>query len=236
MRESRSNINSSNRFQSALDKLIKKSGLEEKDFIIPTKILFNGGSCKSDMVQVRILDLFKKWSSRIEPQILSSESMSLAVAHGAHYYSCAKTTGKGVRIRSGVARSYYLGLEGAAPAIPGLKAPIHGLCVVPQGTEEGSSLASIEKKFALKTGKKVQFRFYSSNTRAGDSVGTMVEDANENLKDSGLLEVSLDVEEKTETRVPVQLKTEVSEIGTLNLKMQDISSSRSWSLEYNVRS
>ena len=41
-----------------------------------------------------------------------------AVARGAAYYGLARH-GKGVRIRGGVPRTYYVGIESAMPAVPG---------------------------------------------------------------------------------------------------------------------
>ena len=43
-----------------------------------------------------------------------------AVARGAAYYGAARH-GKGVRIRGGIARSYYVGIESAMPAVPGIR-------------------------------------------------------------------------------------------------------------------
>ncbi len=59
-----------------------------------------------------------------------------AVARGAAYYGLARQ-GKGVRVRGGVPRSYYIGIEAAMPAVPGMKPPLKALTVVPFGMEEG---------------------------------------------------------------------------------------------------
>src|SRR6202035_2548534 len=71
-----------------------------------------------------------------------------AVAHGAAYYGLARM-GKGVRIRGGVPRTYYVGIESSLPAIPGMSAPMKALTVVPFGLEEGSRVELSARKFAL---------------------------------------------------------------------------------------
>ena len=62
----------------------------------------------------------------------------LAVAQGAAVYGRHRATGKGMRIKAGAARSYYVGLETSMPAVPGFRPPVKALCVVPQGMEEGT--------------------------------------------------------------------------------------------------
>jgi hypothetical protein len=62
-------------------------------------------------------------------------------------------TGKGVRIKAGAARSYYIGLETSMPAVPGYKPPLKALCVVPQGMEEGTELLIEGREFGLVTGR-----------------------------------------------------------------------------------
>jgi len=49
--------------------------------------------------------------------------------------------GKGLRIRGGTARAYYVGIESAVPAVPGLEPPVSAMCVAPFGMEEGTEAA-----------------------------------------------------------------------------------------------
>ena len=82
---------------------------------------------------------------------------------GAAIYGRNRATGKGIRIKAGTARSYYIGLESSMPAIPGFKPPIKALCVVPQGMEEGSELLIDGQEFGLLTGQPADFRFFASD-------------------------------------------------------------------------
>ena len=70
-------------------------------------------------------------------KVLHGTDLDLAVARGAAYYGLVRR-GKGVRIRGGTARAYYVGVETSLPAVPGSPPPIKALCVVPFGMEEGT--------------------------------------------------------------------------------------------------
>ena len=104
-----------------------------------------------------------------------------AVARGATYYGLART-GKGVRIRGGVPRTYYVGIETSLPAVPGLPAPLKALVVAPFGLEEGSTVELPQRKFALVVGEPADFRFFSSLTRKSDASGTLLEKSRRNWK------------------------------------------------------
>ena len=60
-----------------------------------------------------------------------------AVSRGAAYYGAARS-GRGVRIRGGIPRTYYVGIQSSMPAVPGMPAPMKALTVAPFGMEEGT--------------------------------------------------------------------------------------------------
>jgi hypothetical protein len=213
------------------DRVRERDGVS---FVSPTAVLFNGGVFKADPVRERVLSLLREWSG--DPvQELAGAHFDLAVAKGAAVYARLRLTGEGIRIRSGTARSYYLGLETAMPAVPGMTPPVRGICVVPQGMEEGSEAPLPGREFGLAVGEPVQFRFFSSAVRAGDGVGTVVEEVEE-LEETAGLEVTLPpVEEGAGQVVPVRLHSRVTELGTLELWMRHEGSGRQWKVEFNVR-
>src|SRR5262249_50550552 len=86
--------------------------------LLPSAVLFNGGVFKAAELRRRVLEVLGDWAKRPVPELESSD-LDLAVAHGAAYYGMVRR-GRGIRIRGGVARSYYVGLETAAPAVPGV--------------------------------------------------------------------------------------------------------------------
>src|SRR5204863_9573296 len=115
---------------------------------------------------------FKKKGER--PTVLpANDDLDYAVARGAAYYAFAKQ-GKGIRIRGGTARSYYVGIETAGLAIPGAPRPLRALCVVPFGMEEGTSVDVPSGEIGLVVGEPATFRFFSSPTRKTDKPGDLL--------------------------------------------------------------
>lgn len=208
----------------------------ERATLRPSKILFNGGVFRSELLRRRVQDLLSQWFGD-EIAELSGAEYELSVAKGAAYYARAKRLNQGLRIRSGTSHSYYLGIEAGGMAIPGFKAPIKGLCIIPQATEEGQYLPLEDKEFALITGQPAQFMLFSSRLRAGDELGSMVGDAEKDLELSARLSITLPADEEHELgqRVPVRLDAEVTETGTLALYMKQVASDQKWQLEFDLR-
>ena len=77
------------------------------------------------------------------------------------------------------------------PAIPGFRAPVKALCVVPQGMQEGTELLIEGRTFGLVTGQAAEFWFFSSAVRSGDTPGQILPDAERELEETSLLEVEL---------------------------------------------
>jgi hypothetical protein len=167
-------------------------------------------------------------------RVLSGGDPEHAVARGAAYYGLARR-GRGVRIRGGTARAYYVGIETAMPAVPGVRPPIKALCVVPHGLEEGSEVELPAQEFGLVVGEPTEFRFLSSATRRDDQVGTMVETWEDDLTESAALETTLEWKGQEGTTVPVRLQARVSEVGVLELWCVSRDGSHRWKLEFNVR-
>jgi molecular chaperone DnaK (HSP70) len=201
-----------------------------------TGVLFNGGVFKSNALRDRMIDVLKTCSNNPSLKVLSNPDLELAVAKGAAYYGYLKESGKGVRVRAGVPRSFYIGIDSNMPAIPGYTPPVMGLCVVPQGTEEGTNLAIEDRRFSLVVGQPVRFRFFSTNTRSSDQLGQMVQNAERDLSESDPLVSLMALEgRKSGDLVTVNIQAAVTETGTLILQLKDVSSPASWKLEFNVR-
>jgi len=205
--------------------------------ILPSSVLFNGGVFKSTELRGRVLDVLSEWAGKPVPDLRSTD-LDLAVARGAAYYGQVRQ-GKGVRIRGGVARSYYVGLETSAPAVPGVAPPVKALCVVPMGMEEGTEADVPSSELGLIVGEPAVFRFLSSTTRRDDPLGAVLDRWNpDEIQELAPLETALPVEGdgsgETET-VPVRLHTHVNEVGALELWCRSTRDDRRWKLEYNVR-
>jgi molecular chaperone DnaK (HSP70) len=205
--------------------------------LMPTAVLFNGGVFNAAPIRQRVLDLLASWNNGQPIRELPGSEPDLAVARGAAIYGRHRATGKGMRIKAGAARSYYIGLESAAPAIPGFRPPIKALCVVPQGMQEGSDLLIEGREFGLITGRPADFRFFSSSVRSGDTPGQILPDALKELEETSLLEVEIPpLDDQPESQViPVRINAVVTELGTLELWMKHVNSDRRWKVEFQVR-
>ena len=204
--------------------------------LMPTAVLFNGGVFKAASIRTRVLDLLASWNGGQPVRELQGFEPDLAVARGGAIYGRLRATGKGMRIKAGAARSYYIGLETSMPAIPGYKPPLKALCVVPQGMQEGTELLIEGREFGLVTGRAAEFRFFSSSVRSGDTPGQILPDAERDLDDAGLLEVAIPaLDVPVGQVVPVRVSPVVTELGILELWMRHTNSDRRWKVEFQVR-
>ncbi len=203
--------------------------------LLPSAVLFNGGVFKAAELRRRVLEVLSDWAGRPMPELESSD-LDLAVARGAAYYGLVRR-GQGIRIKGGVARSYYIGLEMAAPAVPGVAPPLKALCVVPMGMEEGTEADVPGPELGLVVGEPAQFQFLGSTTRRDDSVGTILERWNsDELQELDSLETALEAETaRSGEPVPVRLHARVTEVGTLELSCRSTRDQGSWKLEFNLR-
>jgi hypothetical protein len=206
----------------------------------PTHILFNGGVMKAVVLRDRIVEVLNSWLRQEEfdalgaEQILEAPDLEHAVARGAAYYGKARR-GRGVRIRSGASRTYYIGIESAMPAVPGMEAPLKALCVVPFGMEEGTEAAIPGREFGLVVGEPAEFRFLSSSVRKQDQVGSLLEDWGTDIEELSPLEVTLRLDGQQGTVVPVRIETRVTELGTLEVWCVSRDGAQRWKLELNIR-
>jgi molecular chaperone DnaK (HSP70) len=203
-----------------------------------TAVLFNGGVMKARALRQRIVETLDSWSDSPEDdlKVLTGTDLDLAVAHGAAYYGLVRR-GRGVRIRGGTARAYYIGIESSMPAVPGVAPPLKALCVAPFGMEEGTETEVEARDLGLVVGEPAEFRFLSSTTRRDDRVGTLLDDAGE-LAELAPVATALGDESAPDAGqvVPIELRSRVTEIGTLELWcVEKGGAGRKWKLEYNVR-
>jgi Hsp70 protein len=205
----------------------------------PTHILFNGGVLKAAVLRDRVVEVLNGWlrqegfEALATEQILEAPDLEHAVALGAAYYGKARR-GRGVRIRSGASRSYYIGIESSMPAVPGMEAPVKALCVVPFGMEEGTEATIPDREFGLVVGEPAEFRFLSSSVRKHDQVGSLLEDWGDDIEERSPLQVTLNLDGRVGKIVPVRLETRVTEVGTLEIWCVSRDGHR-WKLELNIR-
>jgi molecular chaperone DnaK (HSP70) len=214
--------------------------LDGKAFVHPTAILFNGGVFKAAALKQRVTEVLNGWLEADGGQPvkeLEGADLDLAVARGAAYYGWVRQ-GHGVRIRGGTARSYYVGVESAMPAVPGFEPPVKALCVAPFGMEEGTQADVPPQEFGLVVGEPTRFRFFASSVRRDDKVGHLLEEslAQDDLEELAPIATTLPADGKEPGKlVPVNLQAAVTEIGTLEVRCLEKAGPGRWKLELNVR-
>lgn len=209
----------------------------------PTHVLFNGGVLKAGALRVRLLETLARWFPDRPPRVLAGNAdLDFAVARGAAHYGALKAGGRGVRIRGGAPRSYYLGVESAGLAIPGAPRPLRALCAVPFGVEEGTEVTVPGEPIGLVVGEPAHFRFFSSAVRKTDRPGDLLARwTPEELTETDPLETTLsaaspEAQRKEDGFVPVRLNPRLTELGVLELwAVSTADPAERWKLEFSVR-
>jgi hypothetical protein len=220
------------------------SGLPARggSLLAPSAVLFNGGVLKAASIRERLMNTLNAWlteSGASPARVLPASDLDLAVARGACYYGLVRR-GRGLRIRGGTARAYYVGIESPAPAVPGIAPPVTALCVAPFGMEEGTHADLPPHELGIVVGEPVRFRFFGSTVRRGDAAGTELERWPQGeLEELSPIEITLPAEGRNEGDVvPVRLESQVTPIGTLALEAVPLAPrtpDERWKIELNVR-
>ena len=193
----------------------------------PDAILFNGGFCIPEAARERIVEAIANWFGGEEPgrrpRVLRSDAMHSAVAVGAAYYGGVRR-GKGLRVKAGSARTYYIGTrtEGAA------------VCVLPAGTDEGTTL-QLDREFSVLANRPVSFNLFSSTVQH-DAHGALAElDAAEVHRHAPLVTLLRYGKKLQQMDLAVRLSASFTEVGTLELWCQSVSSPHRWRLQFELR-
>jgi hypothetical protein len=205
-----------------------------RDAGTPTAVLFNGGVMAADAIRERLLAVLRSWCGAGLRELRGIQ-LDQAVARGAAYHGLARR-GRGVRIRGGAARTYYVGVETAMPAVPGMPPPLKAVCVVPRGMEEGDQADVPGQEFGLVVGEQAVFRMLASSSRDDDAVGVVLDEWGDEIEEMTPLEATLEWPQHEGALVPVRLRVQLTEIGTLELWCVARDASRRWKLEFGVRS
>jgi molecular chaperone DnaK (HSP70) len=131
-------------------------------------VLFTGGTLSAKFLQQRLLDLISSWQA-FEPRQLENPDMMLAVAEGAAY-SGGLSSRPERKIRGGYSHSVYLEVEDSED-----EDRKQLICILPQGTEEGTVLTLENLRFSLRVDQMVRFQLYYSNYRHADELEQVVE-------------------------------------------------------------
>jgi len=201
----------------------------------PDAILFNGGFFAPAITRERIVEAVSGWfqeeGKRWRPKVLSNQSPETAVAIGAAYYGQARRGG-GVRIGGGSARAYYIGVQTGAQ-IAGDR--VQAVCIMPRGTEEGSTLELANREFMALTNRPVSFTLYSSTTRHDAQGDVVTLDEAEVHRHAPLITVLRYGKKSRQIEMDVRLVVRLTEVGTLELWCESQKSQHRWRLQFQLR-
>ncbi len=193
----------------------------------PDKVLFNGGTMIPLEIRRRVLDALALWFGRdYSAAELVARDLHLAVARGAAYYGAARR-GVGVRIRSGTARAYYVGVSGG-------EGEERYVCVMPRGVEENATVVT-PRTFTLEANRKAQFVLHSSATRVGDKAGDVVDDPEQVAFVARMVNVLRYGSKGEERTLEARIGAELTETGILKLWIESLESSHKWPLSFDIR-
>ena len=193
----------------------------------PDAVLFNGGFCIPALARERITEAIASWfGGGCRPKILSNAVMSSAVAIGAAYYGRVRR-GAGLRVKAGSAWTYYVGMRSEH----GIKA----VCVLPSGTNEGTTLPLLDREFSVLTNRPVSFHLYSSTIRHDAHGGIADLDPEEVHPHAPLVTLLRYGKKLQQMELAVRLSVSFTEVGTLELWCESVSSPHRWRLQFELR-
>ncbi len=214
------------RFAARVAGTAENGAAEQTPIIFPEKVLFNGGSTKSAYVRQRILSTIAGWFPKRElPKELRGADSTLAVAIGAAYYGLVRR-GAGIKVRSGIARSYYLEARDSDGAT-------HLVTVIPRDTDEGVTI-HVPGNYLLHTNEKVVFNLFCCAARVLDDPGDIVS-ATADLSLVAPLVSVIEYEQAEAETVSVNVAARLTEVGTLELVLEAVDDDHQWPLRFDLR-
>jgi len=195
----------------------------------PDAVLFNGGFCAPAVTRDRIVEALSTWfggaQSRWSPKLLNNDEVESAVARGAAYYGGVRR-GTGMRIQAGSARTYYIGLRS--------ELGLQGICVLPAGVEEGTTLPLLNREFSVLANRPVSFTLYSSRTRH-DAHGQVAALDEASIHRHPPLVSLLRYGKRRDVYLAIRLRASFTEVGTLELWCESRDTPHRWRLQFELR-
>ena len=196
----------------------------------PDALLFNGGFCAPKVTRKRIIEAISVWfggnRTGWRPKLLNSEAVESAVARGAAYYGRVRR-GTGLRIRAGSAHTYYVGW--------GSDHGLQGICVLPAGVEEGTTLPLLDREFSVLANRPVSFTLFSSRTRHNAHGEVAVLDEPNIHRHAPLVTLLRYGKKMRDVYLVVRLRASFTEVGTLEIWCESRDTAHRWRLQFELR-
>jgi molecular chaperone DnaK (HSP70) len=195
----------------------------------PDAVLFNGGFCAPAVTRDRIVEAISAWLGGTRRgwslKRLNNDEVDSAVARGAAYYGHVRR-GNGLRIRAGNARTYYIGLREDHA--------LKGICVLPAGVEEGTTLPLLDREFSVLANRPASFTLYSSRTRH-DAHGEVTALDEASVHRHPPLVTLLRYGKRRDVYLTIRLRASFTEVGTLELWCESRETPHRWRLQFDLR-
>jgi molecular chaperone DnaK (HSP70) len=201
------------------------TGREPGSLVLPDHILYNGGAMLPSLLRERVAEVVGGWADGSAVPELAARDLNLAVSRGAAYYGLVRQ-GTGVRVRGGIARSFYLEV--------GRSTSSELVCVMPRDAEEGRRVELEEFTFKLAANQAVRFPLFSSATRLGDRPGELLADREE-ISNLPPLQTVLTFGKGKQMLLDVQISAELNEVGTLDLACATLDGQHRYPLSFDLR-
>ena len=202
------------------------------DMVCPDAVLFNGGFFTPPIARERVLDTLTSWFGN-RPLVLVHETPEAAVAIGAAFYARLRrdpAASAPLLIRAGSARSYYVAVQSSDAT--GVTTAV---CVMPRETQEGIRVV-LNREFTVMTNQPAAFTLLSSAERA-DALNELVTlTGTDDVHRHAPLVTALRYGQRSR-RVPLKvwLSVTFTEVGTLELWCESLTSEHRWRLQFNLR-
>lgn len=195
-------------------------------------VLFNGGALTPEFLQKRLFTILQGWQPEHDLVQLRSESLDLAVAHGAAYH-CALRSRSAALIGGGYSHGVYLVLDSENETESS-----QAVCLVSRGAAYGERYCLEDRDFSLLLNQPARFDIVSSVSRS-DKVGAVV-DLDESFHRLPALETTVGERSNENDSELVTLEATLSETGLLQLACiakdsaagEDV---RQWILDFSIR-
>jgi hypothetical protein len=193
----------------------------------PDAVLFNGGFCIPEITRQRIVEAIAHWFREDEPpRILDNADMGSAVAIGAAFYGRVRHRDR-LRVRAGSPRSYYISMRSEEHP--------KAVCVLPAGTDEGTTLRLAGRDFTVLANRPVSFNLYSSTVRH-DVHGVVTDlDPGQMHRHAPLVTLLRYGKRLEQMELAVRMSVSFTEVGTLELWCESVSSPHRWRLQFELR-
>ena len=195
----------------------------------PDAVLFNGGFCAPAVTRDRIVEALSAWfggaQNRWSPKLLKNDEVESSVARGAAYYGRVRR-GSGMRIQAGNARTYYIGFRS--------EHGLQGICVLPAGVEEGTTLPLLNREFTVLANRPVSFTLYSSRARC-DAHGQVATLDEASVHRHPPLVSLLRYGKRRDVHLAIRLRASFTEVGTLELWCESRDTPHRWRLQFEIR-